>query len=179
MIEKLRREHYPLHFTITMTTRPARDAEMQDVHYRFVDSAEFERVRVADGLLESASVHGFDYGTPAEDVRQALAAGSDVLLKIDVQGAKKVKARVPEAILIFIGPASLEELAARLAARGSESPATLARRVADAAGELACLTTYDYVVVNRDGCLDQTVATVKSIVSAERARVRPRGVDLG
>ncbi len=179
VIERLKAERYPLHYTVTATTRPIRKDEIPGVSYHFVSPEEFARLREGGELLEWANVHGFEYGTPLRQVREALAAGSDTLLKLDVQGAAKVKARVPEAVYIFLGPPSKEELVARLVGRGTESPEGLARRIRNADDELRAVDCYDYLVINRNGRLAEAVARVKAIVEAERHRVRPRECDLG
>ena len=129
-------------------------------------------------LLESAEVHGNWYGTPKGDVREALAAGHDVILKIDVQGAQAVKEHVPDALLIFIVPPSLEALFQRLKSRATESADELELRQRNAALELARQDDYDYVVVNETGQIDRTAERIDEIVAVERARHPDRRVDL-
>lgn len=179
LISALKQKGYPLHYTVTVTTRPRRPAEVEGVHYHFATPAEFARLREAGELLEWANVSGYEYGTPARQVREALRAGKDVLLKIDVQGAAQVKARVPECVRIFLGPPSMEELLARLSGRGTESGEHLRRKIAATVDEIRAVAGYDYVVVNRAGQLAEAVAHVEAIIQAERLRVRPRECDLG
>ncbi len=174
VLRALRAEGFPLRFVVTVTTRPQRPGEVHGRDYFFVSPAEFQRLKDQGRLLEWAVVHGHEYGTPLDQVQSALLAGQDVLLKIDVQGAAQVKRRVPGAVFIFLAPPSLEDLAARLIQRGTESPAALARRLADARLELQRLPEYDYVVVNRAGALETAVAHLKAIITAERLRVQPR-----
>jgi primosomal protein N' (replication factor Y) len=136
---------------VTATTRARRPGEVDKVHYHFLPVDEFEALRRRDGLLEFAIVHGNWYGTPIEQVRGILAAGRDAILTIDPQGARSVRAKVPDALLIFVMPPSLEDLAARLAERGSESADQLAVRRRNAEIEMAASDDYDYVIVNETG----------------------------
>ncbi len=179
IISALKLEGYPLHFAVTATTRPRRPDETPGVSYSFVEPAEFARLRESGELLEWANVHGYEYGTPRRQVEEALGAGKDVLLKIDVQGAASVRERAPESVLIFVGPATRGELAERLAQRNTEADEYLQRRIRNAEAELRAAGSYDYVVINRQGQLAQAVSQVKAIIEAERLRVRPREVDLG
>ena len=175
----LKSEGCPLHFTVTMTTRPRRPGEIPGVSYQFVEPAEFARLRDSGELLEWAVVHGYEYGTPRRQVQDALAVGRDVLLKIDVQGAAQVKARAPDCVFVFLGPGSRDELLDRLARRGTETAEDFRRRVADAEPELRAIATFDYVIVNREGRLAEAARLLKAIIEAERLRVRPRHCDLG
>lgn len=158
------------HYVVTCTTRPPRPYEEDGVHYRFLSEAEFEALRDAGELLEANLVHFHWYGTPRAEVREALARGLDVILKIDVQGAAEVKAAVPEALLIFLVPPSLEDLFGRLKRRATESADELDVRQRNAALELARQSDYDHVVVNETGEVDTVAARIDSIVRTERAR---------
>jgi guanylate kinase len=166
------------HYVVTATTRAPRPGEHDGISYRFVDRDRFARMRDGGELLESAEVHGNWYGTPKGDVREALAAGHDVILKIDVQGAQAVKEHVPDALLIFIVPPSLEALFQRLKSRATESADELELRQRNAALELARQDDYDYVVVNETGQIDRTAERIDEIVAVERARHPDRRVDL-
>jgi guanylate kinase len=137
-------------YSISATTRPARPGERDGVHYHFVSEDEFRSGMERDGFLESATVYGHLYGTPRPPVDEALCAGRDVLLELDVQGAARVKEDRPEAILIFVEPPSLEDLIARLEGRGTEDPAAKARRIETAYEELKSKGNYDHVIVNDD-----------------------------
>lgn len=174
VIRRLRDQGVPIHVAITVTTRAPRPGEIDGVHYYFVSQQEYERMLANDELLEHAQVHGNWYGVPRQPVREWLAAGEDVLLKIDVQGAATVRKKVPQAIFIFLAPQSLNELNRRLHSRRSETEAERARRLADAAYELAQQEEYDYRVINRQGHLDEAVEKVKAIIIAEHCRVRLR-----
>jgi guanylate kinase len=157
------------HYVVTCTTRPRRSYEIDGVHYRFLDDHAFAALRDAGELLEANEVHGNWYGTPREDVRRALRAGHDVILKIDVQGAAEVKSRVPEALLIFLVPPSLEDLFQRLRSRATESADELDIRQRNAALELARADDYDHVVVNETGQIGRTAARIHEIILAEKA----------
>ena len=178
VIAELRRAAPSLHYTVTVTTRPPRPGERDGVHYHFADVDQFDAMIGRGDLLEWAVVYGNKYGTPVRQVREALAAGRDVLLKIDVQGAAQVRGRTCDAVSIFIAPASLEELRRRLANRQSESDDDLARRWQNAEREMAEREHYDYVVVNREGQLAETVRQIQAIITAEHCRVHPRRVRL-
>ncbi|MBI3967064.1 MAG: guanylate kinase [Chloroflexi bacterium] len=174
VIAKLKEEHVPLHYTVTMTTRKRRPGEVDGVSYYFVERPEFEELQARGELLEAAVVHGELYGTPLRQVREALAKGRDVLLKIDVQGAATIKDKLPDAVFIFLAPGSQEDLVHRMAHRASESEAEFRLRLHNATGELSHLYLYDYVVVNRHGKLDEAVEKVKAIITAEGCRVDRR-----
>jgi guanylate kinase len=161
---------------VTATTRPRRDDETDKVHYHFLSVPEFERLRDANGLLEHALVHGNWYGIPIDQVRGILAAGRDAILTIDPQGAKSVREQVPDALLIFVMPPSIEDLAERLASRGSESDESLAQRRRDAERWMAESGDYDYVIVNETGHPDAAVERIWEIIQAEARRDPPRRV---
>lgn len=171
IIEALRvRPRQPdYHYVVTCTTRPRRPDETDGVSYRFLDRAAFVEMRAAGEFLEANEVHGNWYGTPRGQVRAALAAGHDVILKIDVQGAQVVKETVPDAILIFIVPPSLETLFQRLKRRATESADQLELRQRNAAIELARQEDYDYIVENREGEVAATAERIDAIIIAERA----------
>jgi len=178
VIARLKERGLPIHYCVTVTTRAMRQGEVHGVNYFFVSPEEFERMRSSGELLESALVHGYCYGTPRAQVRDVLASGRDVVLKVDVQGAATVKRKVPDAVFIFLAPESFAELKERLQARGTESTADLSVRLKNARQELADLPQYDYVVVNYHDRLDETVDKVSAIITAEHCRVRPRHIVL-
>ena len=149
-----------------MTTRRPRPGERDGIDYHFVSDEEFDRLVAAGELLEWAHVVGHRSGTPARPVEEALAAGRDVVLEIDVQGARQVRERAPEAVLIFLAPPSMEELERRLRSRGTEDEARLALRLATAREEMAQLPLFDHVVVNDR--LDEATAQVEAIIQASR-----------
>ena len=171
VIEVLRRRPAAAdyHYGVTCTTRPRRPYEVEGVHYHFVDREGFTRLRDAGGLLEANEVHGHWYGTPRSEVRDALRRGADVILKIDVQGAAVVKQKVPEALLVFIVPPSLEDLFGRLQARATETADELDLRQRDAALELARQDDFDHVVTNETGQVERTAKRIDAIIRAEKA----------
>ena len=171
VIEALRAEpRVPdFEYVVTCTTRPRRPYEVDGIHYRFLSLEEFTHLRDAGELLEANEVHGNWYGTPRSAVLDALLAGHDVILKIDVQGAAVVKQRVPDALLIFLVPPSLEDLFQRLQSRATESADELDIRQRNAALELARQDDYDHVVVNETGQIGRTAARIQAIVAAEKA----------
>lgn len=148
--------------SVSATTRPARAGERNGVDYHFVTEEEFARMREQGEFLEWAEVYGNYYGTPRGRIEAAAAAGSDVIAELDIQGAMLVKRARPDAILIFVEPPSLEELAPRLRGRGTEDPTALNRRVQAAYEEIKKKESYDHVVVNDD--LDAAVASVLRIL---------------
>lgn len=147
---------------------------MPGVDYHFFPPAEFEE-RIAKGeFLEHANVYGQYKGIPKWEVSDAMASGQDVVMRLDVQGASTIRKLVPEALLIFLSTESEAELTGRLCARGTETPETLRRRLENVGVEAATIPLFDYVVINRDGELDQAVECVRAILAAEKARVTPR-----
>lgn len=165
------RPHTPeYHYVVTCTTRPRRTYEVDDVHYQFVDRARFEQLNAAGEFLEANFVHANRYGTPRSQVREALAAGRDAILKIDVQGAQVVKEKVHDALLIFLVPPSLEDLFIRLRSRATETADELDVRQRNAAVELARQDDYDYVVVNETDQVEAVAARIDEIIAEERRR---------
>ena len=174
VVSGLRQLERPWHFAVTATTRPKRSGEVDGRDYIFLDVETFLRMRERDELLESAQVYDRWYGVPRRQVRDPLIAGKDVILGIDVQGAATIRQIAPEALSIFVMPASLDELETRLSARGTEDEAEMQRRLDEATTELGRIGEFDYRVVNRNGQLDTTVREVDAIIAAEKCRVNPR-----
>ena len=151
VVQALRSQYPQLWVSVSATTRAPRPGEVDGVHYLFVSEAEFDELIANDGLLEWALVLGTDrYGTPAAPVRAAVASGRRVILEIELQGARQVKERLPEARLVFIAPPAPETLQERLLARGTETPEQMARRLRTAEVEMAAAGEFDHVVVNDD-----------------------------
>lgn len=161
-----------IHFSVSFTTRPPRVGEENGVNYNFVDQAEFKRMIADDELLEYAEYVEHYYGTSLKVIRECLDAGVDVLLDIEVQGAAKVKAKCPEAVLIFIIPPSFEELSRRLRARNTDRDDTIAGRLQKAREEYKEIQIYDYLVLNDkiSGAAEEIIA----ILTAESCRTRYR-----
>jgi len=178
VLKRMKELGYPFHFVVTATTRPRRRGEVDGVDYFFVSEAEFEAMLEKGELLEHALVYGEHKGVPKAQVRQALASGKDVLMRVDVQGAATVRRLVPGAITIFLTAASEEELVARLKRRRTEPPEKLQQRIALAREEMQRIPEFDYVVVNRENQLDETVRQIVAIMTAEKCRVQRREVKL-
>ena len=153
--------------SVSATTRPPRPIEEHGRDYLFVDGGEFERMVAAGELLEHAEVFGNRYGTPAAFVEAERSAGRDVLLEIDVQGAAQVRDRLPDAVLIFVEPPSMDDLAERLRGRGTEDEASIERRLAKAAWELDQAGWFHHRVVNDD--LERASGQVAAIIDASRS----------
>jgi guanylate kinase len=167
------------HYVVTCTTRGPRPGEVPGVSYQFLTRAQFRDLREAGELLEANEVHGNWYGTPRREVATALAEGHDVILKIDVQGAMVVKQRVPEALLVFLVPPSLEALFQRLRSRATETADELEIRQRNAAIELARQGDYDRVVVNETGEVDRTAAEIEAIIEQEKRSNADRRIRVG
>jgi guanylate kinase len=163
IVSRLRQRVPGLWESVSFTTRAPRPDEVDGVDYCFVSREAFEALRDAGGFLEWFEVFGDLKGTPRGPVEEHLAAGDDVLLEIDVQGALKVREQFPNAVLVFVRPPSPEELRRRLVTRGTESPESLDRRLAAAAAEEAHAPEFDHVVVNDD--VERVVAEVAGILS--------------
>ncbi len=164
------------HYVVTCTTRAPRNGERDGIDYHFVTRDEFLKIHAARGFLEANEVHGNWYGSPRDEVRRALVAGRDVILKIDVQGAQVVKEQVTEAFLIFVVPPSMEELFERLRARATETAEQLEVRQRDAAIELARQKDYDRFVVNETGEVERTAEEIDRIIAEEHVRHPDRRV---
>lgn len=177
-LTRMREMGYPFHFVVTATTRPQRPGEVHGQDYYFVSMEEFTAMIEQSELLEHALVYGEYKGVPKARVRQALASGKDAIMRLDVQGAATVRKLVPDAVLIFLVASSEEELGRRLRARKTESPKGLETRIATTRQEMSCIDNFDYVVVNRDNHLDDTVRRIMAIITAEKCRVKQRRIEL-
>jgi guanylate kinase len=178
VLQGLKGRNLPMHFVVTATTRPRRTEETHGVDYFFVSKDEFARMIEREELIEYAIVYSDYKGIPKQQVRDALASGKDVIMRLDVQGASTVRKLAPEAVLIFLTTESEESLVRRLKARQTETSENLSLRIATARQELKRAVEFDYVIVNADGRLDVTVDTVVAIIQAEHHRVNPRKVSL-
>ncbi|MEX1259068.1 MAG: guanylate kinase [Gemmatimonadota bacterium] len=156
-------------FSISVTTRPARKGERDGVDYEFVGRETFLRLAEGGELVEWAEVHGNLYGTRRRVVEEARDRGKHPVLDIDVQGARQIKERIPEAVLVFVFPPSGEVLRSRLTRRGTEDPAEVRRRLQTAHREMEEVVRFDYIVVNET--LESAVARVREIVTSEGHRV--------
>lgn len=155
-------------YSVSCTTRPPRDGEVDGRDYHFRSLKDFKRGQAAGEFAESAEVHGHLYGTLRAEADRVLSSGKNVIMDIDVQGARQFAAAFPDSVLIFILPPSAEALIARLEARGTEEPKSLIRRFRSAIDELKAIDLYQYVVVNDE--VDSAVAATSSIIEAEGLR---------
>ena len=162
-------EDTKVEISVSMTTRKPRPGEVEGVSYYFTTKEEFLKEAEAGGLLEYAEVYGNYYGTPKAKVIEKLESGIDVVLEIDIQGALNVKEVYPKGIFIFILPPSMTELRKRITGRGSETEEAINLRLSETLKEVTYIDKYDYCVVN--GELEEAVARVKAIVTAEHSRV--------
>ena len=156
----------PLHFSVSHTTRPRRAGEQAGREYHFVSVEEFQRMVQRDEFLEHNEVHDHIYGTSKAEVLPRLAAGEDVVLDIDVQGARDVRRVYPDAVSVFIVPPGPDELEHRLVSRGLDGAETIRKRLINAARELQEVPAFQYVIVNDD--LDRATLELQSIVRARR-----------
>ncbi len=178
VVLRMKERGVPFHFVVTATDRPPRPNEVHGRDYYFYTTAEFERMIAENELLEHAWVYGQHKGIPRAHVRDALASGQDVVMRVDVQGAETVKRLLPAAVTIFLICESEEELLARLRERRTESEEALRERLHTAQEEMARIPDFDYIVVNHHGGLDAAVDDVMAIVRAEHCRAEPRRIHL-
>jgi len=178
VVRGLKERNLRMHFVVTATTRPRREEETQGVDYFFLSKDEFARMIEQDELIEFAIVYNDYKGIPKQQVRTALASGLDVVMRVDVQGATTIRKLAPEAVLIFLTTESEAALVRRLKARQTETAENLSLRIATARQELKRAAEFDYLIVNADGRLDETIDTVIAIIQAEHQRVNPRKVSL-
>lgn len=161
-----------LSFSISAITRPMRSGEHEGDKYHFISREEFERMISENALLEHNVFVGNYYGTPREPVERCIAAGGDMIVEVDVNGAAQIRSKVSEAVSIFIMPPSLEVLRERLSGRGTESAEQVEKRLQSAVGEIARAGEYDYIVVNEQ--LGEAVSEVLTVISADRFRTDRR-----
>jgi guanylate kinase len=175
LIEELRRQEPTLAYSTSATTRAARPGEVDALHYFFVSRAKFERMMGEDAFIETREYANNLYGTPKSYVMDALAAGQDVIMKPEVNGALAIKCAFPQAVLVFLTAPSDDALAKRLTGRSTETPADIARRLEIAKLEERFVPDYDYLIVN--DALETALGQLRAVLTAERlkvARLRPR-----
>lgn len=152
-------------YSVSATTRSPRPGEVNGVNYFFLSKEEFEKLIADGGMLEYASYCGNYYGTPKKPVEEMIAAGKNVILEIEIQGAAKVMSKCPEAVSVFILPPSLEELKRRLHKRGTETEEVIERRISEASSEISYAKNYDYLIVNAE--LEKAVNDLLSIINSQ------------
>lgn len=178
VLKSLQQRDLPLHFVVTMTSRPPRNGEEDGVDYFFVSREKFEALIDQDEFIEYALVYQDYKGIPKTQIREAMGSNKDVILRVDVQGAQTLRRLYPDAVLIFLIPTNEKEWFERLRNRKTETPESLALRLKTAKEELEYLPEFDYVVVNAQDRLEETVDTIASIIRAEHHRVVPRKITL-
>jgi guanylate kinase len=178
VLDVMKSRGLPFHFVITATTRKPRSDEVDGVDYFFLSQDEFARMIDEGELLEYAVVYQDYKGIPKSQVRQALASGKNVIMRVDVQGAETIRGLAKDALLIFLTPQNEEELINRLMRRNTETRESLKLRIATTRQEYKKIDLFDYVVVNREDCLDETVDMIEAIIKAEQQRVHQRVVEL-
>ena len=178
VVSRIREQGRPYHVAVTATTRARRPSETDGADYIFLDQKSFERMMSNGQLLEWAEVYGNHYGVPKAQVADALHAGTDVIVKTDVQGAATIRKLVPDAVFIFIAPPDMNRLEERLKQRMTELPEAMKRRLKAARAEMKAAISFDHVIVNHDGMLDDTVAEIEAIVDAEKQRRPSRNIPL-
>lgn len=178
VLARMKELGYPLQYIVTVTTRPQRSNERDNVDYHFVSRESFQKMIEHGELLEWANVYGNRYGVPKQSVKEALEKGQDTIVKVDVQGATTIRKILPQAVFIFLVPPSMPELATRLKQRNTESAASLALRLKTAEEEVKKLPLFDFVVINEQDGIDQVVSDILAIITAEKCRVTPREVRL-
>jgi len=178
VLQRMQARALPLHFVVTATTRPRRPEEAEGVDYHFVSHDQFAEMIDNDELLEYAIVYNDYKGIPKAQVRQALASGKDVVMRVDVQGASTIRDLCPEALLIFLSTRTEEQLVDRLRARKTETKEGLKLRIATARQELKQVELFDYYVINDEHRLEHAVDNILAILTAEHLRTRPRQVTL-
>jgi len=178
VLTKLKESGHHLEYIVTVTTRPRRVKERNSVDYHFISAKKFQEMIEHKELLEWANVYGNWYGVPKEPVKQALDKRQDVIVKVDVQGAATIKKAMPQAVLIFLIPPSMEELTTRLKQRHTESSFDLALRTKIAEEETKQLPLFDYIVVNKQDEIELAVSDIKAIIKAEKCRVALREIVL-
>lgn len=177
LIELLQQDEFPITYCVTATTRARRPGEAHGVHYAFVSDEEFDALLEHRELIEHALVHGTHrYGIPRAAVRAGLNRGQDLIITPDVQGAETIRQNMPGVITIFLWPTSVEQLREQLVARATETDEQRGVRLADASGEMAKVSEYDYVIVSRRNQPHEALRDLKAIIVAERLRVHPRTV---
>jgi len=178
VVQGMKDRNLPFHFVITATSRLPRQNEVDGRDYFFYSKEKFEEMITAGEFLEHAWVYTAYKGVPKWQVREALSTGEDVVMRLDFQGAKTVRELCPDAILIFLTASSEDEWLGRLRDRRSETEEELAIRIQTAKAEYDSLDIFDYIVLNEEEHLDQTLDVIESIIEAEHHRVNPRKVTL-
>ncbi len=178
VLSRMKKTGYPLEYIVTVTTRPKRAKERDNVDYRFVSAEKFQEMIKSNELLEWANVYGNWYGVPKQPIKQALDKGQDIIVKVDTQGAITIKKILPQSVFILLMPPSMAELSQRLTERHTETPFDLALRLKTAEEELKQIALFDYVIYNQRDDIDLAISDIKAIITAEKCRIIPREIVL-
>lgn len=178
VINEMKARMLPFHFVVTTTSRSPRPGEVEGIDYNFINHAEFEKMIANNELIEYALVYQDYKGIPRAQVRKALDSGKDVVMRLDVQGARKIRELCPEAVLVFLVPSDAKEWFYRLKERKTETPESLKLRIETARSELKQLGLFDYVVVNAQNRLQKAVDDIEAIIKVEHSRTTPRKITL-
>jgi guanylate kinase len=178
IIQRMKERNLPIHFVVTAATRPPRPNEVHGKDYFFYTHDEFAEMIEKGELLEYAIVYNDYKGIPKSQVSDALSTGKDVVMRLDVQGAATIRKLCPDALMIFLTVQDEQEMVNRLLERKTETPEGLKLRIATARQEMTQVDSFDYVVINRENHLEETVDTIISIIVAEHHRVKQRQVTL-
>lgn len=178
LLHGMRKSSLPLHFVVTVTTRPRRQGEIDGGDYHFISKSEFDQMIEKRELLEWANVYGNFYGVPKRELQQAQVKELDAVVKVDVQGAATIKSILPGAVFIFVAAPSMGELKERLKQRKTESGVDLELRTKAAEEEMSSLNLFDYVIINYEGHVERAVSHVESIITAEKCRLKARSIEI-
>jgi len=180
LLERMEETHADLnfHFVVTATTREPREGERNEINHLFLSREQFEMLIEDDQLLEHASVYGNYYGVPKMQVARALSEGKHVILRVDYQGAERIRMLVPEALFVFVMPPNKETLRTRLVERGQDSLDSIERRMESADHEIEVGKSFDYRITNYDNRLDDLVEELVNIIETESRRDPPRHMGL-
>ena len=178
VLNRMKELDIPLEFIVTVTTRPRRPNERDNIDYHFISEASFQKMLQKKELLEWANVYGNWYGVPKKPVKQALKRDQDAMVKVDIQGAITIKKILPQAVFIFLIPPSMPELITRLRKRNTESKTDFELRLKTAEQEIKKLPMFDYAVVNQQEQIDSVISDIRAIITAEKLRLTPREYNL-
>ncbi len=171
VMKRLMEKYSGYALSVSVTTRAPRENEEEGIHYFFRSREEFQQLIREDALIEFAEYQGNYYGTPRRYVEDCLSEGKDVILEIEMQGAEKVRAKYPDAVLIFVTPENFDQLRKRLVNRGTETAEQIAGRLKRAAEESVYMKDYDYIAVNMDGAVEECVDRIHDILQCEHTRI--------
>jgi guanylate kinase len=178
VLRALKRNNYPIYHVVTVNTRDPRPDEKEGIDYFFVSREKFEEMIKLDEFIEYSNVYADYKGVPKTQIRKALESGKDVILRLDVQGAEKIKRLVPCAVLIFLVPSNQEEWFKRLGGRSHRNEKDIGTRIETAKEELVSAKDFDYIVVNSQNKLDETVQKIEAIITAEHHKAAPRKINI-